>query len=331
MKHLVVQSSMRSADIRPPEVVRRMQELAAEAAGSFLARLDRLETVACPACDEQVAEPAFERFGFQYVECAACHSLYVARRPTAEALREHYERSRAAEVRIGYFVRDTASARFEYIVQSRVDWISEQLAKRPAGGPLRVADMGTLYPRMFGELRELGLVSRLASIDTDPRIADRLPEGVARDAADAPFDVITAFEQLEHQFSPFEALSRLRALLRPGGTLLLTTRSASGFDISTLWEHAPFLIIPEHLNLLSLRGIKLLLARVGFEPQELSTPGEMDTDIVRQAILDDPSIRVSRFVRALLTDRGEIALDDFQAYLQKHRLSSHVRVTATST
>jgi len=328
MKHLVVQSSMRSSDIRPPELVARLQDLATQAARGFLADVAELVEVSCPGCGADDGRPAFERQGFGYLECVNCGTLYVRRRPTAAALARHYESSPAAEARLEYFSRETASARFEYIVQSRVEWISEQMERVRSDRGLRYADVGTLYPAMFTELSVLPHVARLASFETDARIAERLSPAVQVDSSEEPFDVITAFEQLEHQSSPFEFLSRLRGKLVPGGSLLLTLRSASGFDIQTLWGDSSFLLIPEHLNLLSLKGVELLLERVGFDPLELSTPGEMDTDIVRQAIASRPDIAVGRFLRTMLTQRGDGALDEFQTFLQRNRLSSHVRVSA---
>lgn len=328
MKHLVVQSSMRSADIRPPELIARLQELAAGAAREFLATPGELVEVPCPGCGGEESRPAFERLGFGYVECAECGSLWVRLRPSAEALARHYAQSAAAEARLSYFASETASARFEYIVQSRVEWISEQVERVRSNRELRFADVGTLYPAMFTELSALTKLARLASLETDSRIAEQLPPSVRLDSADAPFDVVTAFEQIEHQFSPLDFLRRLREQMAPGASLLLTMRSASGFDIQTLWGGSTFLLIPEHLNLLSLKGVEALLTRVGLEPLELSTPGEMDTDIVRQAALSDSALDVGRFVRTLLLERGDAALDEFQAFLQRNRLSSHVRVTA---
>jgi len=61
---------------------------------------------------------------------------------------------------------------------------------------------------------------------------------------------------------------------------------------------------------------------------ELSTPGQLDVELVQHALQADPSISVPGFVRYLLHERDALAHADFQAFLQKHRLSSHVRVAA---
>jgi hypothetical protein len=119
--------------------------------------------------------------------------------------------------------------------------------------------------------------------------------------------------------------------MAPDGLLLLTTRSGSGFDLSILEGHARYLFVPEHLNLLSLAGLERLMERAGFELLELSTPGELDIGLVRDSLLRDPSIPVPEFVRLLVEHRDEVAHRDFQEFLQKHRLSSHVRLAARRT
>ena len=137
---------------------------------------------------------------------------------------------------------------------------------------------------------------------------------------------MSAFEKLEHQHAPLDFLVGLRDRLNPGGFLFLTTRTCSGFDLQMLWDKAPYIFVPEHLNLLSIAGLERLVQTSEFELVELSTPGQLDVELVLQACAADPSIALPRFIQTLLADRGPLAHQDFQAYLQKHRLSSHVRI-----
>jgi hypothetical protein len=61
---------------------------------------------------------------------------------------------------------------------------------------------------------------------------------------------------------------------------------------------------------------------------ELSTPGVLDVELVRQAVAHDPTIQLHPFFRDLLDRCPREAHEDFQEFLQKHRLSSHLRVAA---
>ncbi len=82
-----------------------------------------------------------------------------------------------------------------------------------------------------------------------------------------------------------------------------------------------------HINLLSVEGINCIGKRCGLDIVELATPGKLDLDIVRNALVEDPHIPVSRFVRSLLR-RSNQTQENFQAFLQVNCFSSHVRVIA---
>ena len=110
--------------------------------------------------------------------------------------------------------------------------------------------------------------------------------------------------------------------------LFFTTKTISGFDLQMLWDKTPYIFVPEHLNLLSIDGLNLLIERSGFGLIELSTPGQLDVELVQLAAKEDPSIKLPSFVSYLLNHRDAEAKEDFQEFLQKHRLSSHVRVAA---
>jgi hypothetical protein len=140
-------------------------------------------------------------------------------------------------------------------------------------------------------------------------------------------DVVTVFETLEHVADPCEFLTAIRRILSTGGVMLLTTLTVSGFDIQVLWEHSKSICPPQHINFLSLEGLQRLVTRAGLDLVELATPGRLDVDIVANALAEDPNLPVPRVVRSLL-ERGPAAREEFQAFLQRHHLSSHVRVVA---
>lgn len=78
-----------------------------------------------------------------------------------------------------------------------------------------------------------------------------------------PFDVITAFDIVEHSLFPLQFLIRLHALLRPGGCLVLTTpdtRHVLRFLMGKRW---PMLQPLQHTFLFSRQSLRLALERVG--------------------------------------------------------------------
>jgi SAM-dependent methyltransferase len=87
------------------------------------------------------------------------------------------------------------------------------------------------------------------------------------------FDVITAFEVLEHVNEPVKLLAQVRRLLRPGGLFYLTTPN---FDaLLRHAERAEFAMLgyPEHLCFYTPNSIKRLAHGGGFRVERVLTTG----------------------------------------------------------
>ncbi len=110
----------------------------------------------------------------------------------------------------------------------------------------------------------------------------------------------------------------------------MTTLTVTGFDIQVLWEHSKSVNPPQHINLLSVNGIEHLVARSGFQVIDVSTPGQLDLDIVRNITNENPDIELPRFVRHLVHESTPETQQAFQKLLQEQNLSSHIRVVARS-
>lgn len=327
MKRVVLTSGLREADIRPPALLSEFRRLSVRDAAVFLRDPAQLENASCPACGGG-GDKAFDKEGFSYCRCAGCGSVYVSPRPSAAALEEYYAQSEASRFRVEHYSRDTAKARRYHLLCSHALWM-EQLANEAGPRAARAyADVETYSPEIFDEMARLGDFERFYSIR--PLLPSRTP-GV-RETADwelpEPLAAISAFEKLEHQHEPLALLRKMGEALAPGGLAFFTTRTISGFDLQMLWDKTPYIFVPEHLNLMSIEGLALLVERAGMELLELSTPGQLDVQLVKHACQADPAIALPPFLDYLLRRRDALAHEDFQAFLQKHRLSSHVRVAA---
>jgi hypothetical protein len=79
---------------------------------------------------------------------------------------------------------------------------------------------------------------------------------------------------------------------------------------------------------MSVEGVEKLLTRNGFEMEELSTPGELDVDIVLNSIGENKEIELPRFIRQIVHSSNEELKKNFQKFLKENRLSSHIRAIA---
>lgn len=311
VKRAVLVEELWERDIRPPELfdeyLARMREEASAAFGDP----GRLHAVPCPACGGTDPAPAFVKDGFAYAACRACETLFATPRPSADDLGAFRDGSEALRFWRERFLRDTAAARRTGVHAQRVRWLAglaEELL--PPDRPVAVAVAGAEAEAVAEEARAL---ERFAGVEAfDPGAG--VPEA----------DVVAVLDVLQQLHDPRAFVAAAHAALRPGGLLLATMPTASGFDVQVLREQSANVYFPQQINLLTVEGVERLGADHGFELVELSTPGQLDVGIVAHALSQGAD--VDRFARYLLTHRDDRALRSFQEFLQQHLLSSHLRV-----
>lgn len=330
---------MNEQEIRPQQLFNRYLELSRQDVERFFADTSRFVLVPCPACGSARRSPGLCKLGFQYVTCADCGSLYVSPRPRREAVDDYYRRGEAVKFWSTDFFKETAEARREKIFRPRARLVAEW-AGRCAGPqwPRTVfADIGSGYGIFLEEVARLGRFDEVLGIEPAPglaevcrqrgfRILEKPAEDVRTEELQASF--LSSFELLEHLYEPACFLAAIRDLLLPGGLFLFTTLTISGFDLQELWQDSKSIHPPHHLNLVSVEGMERLLSRCGFEVLELCTPGELDVDIVRNMLRENPELAVSRFAKTIALNPSEAVRAGFQQFLKANRLSSHIRVVA---
>jgi len=80
---------------------------------------------------------------------------------------------------------------------------------------------------------------------------------------------------------------------------------------------------PQFFNPRALAGLR---ESVGLLVDEVSTPGELDWDIVEGAIKD--GVGAGRFWSSLARREDEIGKHELQSWISQHGLSSHMRIVA---
>jgi 2-polyprenyl-3-methyl-5-hydroxy-6-metoxy-1,4-benzoquinol methylase len=323
--------TMKEADIRPRQLFNRYLELVEHDAGVLLADRADFVAVACPACDGEGAE-SFVKHGYQYAECRACGSLFLNPRPTGERMHRFYAEAESVRFWSSEFYRATAESRREAIFRPRARMIAETADRFGVPPRARLADVGAGYGLFLEEASAIGRFAdplaiepaeSLAAVCRDKgfQVIGKTAEAVA--AGEVAADVVTAFEVIEHVNEPLTFLAAVARLTAPRGIAVLTTLTASGFDIQVLWDAAKCVHPPHHINLMTTQGLTRLVGRAGLELIELTTPGRLDVDIVANTLDERPDLPVGRFVSGLLASPSSTR-SEFQNFLASNRLSSHV-------
>jgi hypothetical protein len=68
--------------------------------------------------------------------------------------------------------------------------------------------------------------------------------------------------------------------MNPGDIFVFSTLSGLGADILELWDLSPSVSPPHHLNFLNPFSCRRLLEAIGFEVLSITTPGQLDVDIL---------------------------------------------------
>ncbi|HRC26027.1 MAG TPA: class I SAM-dependent methyltransferase [Alphaproteobacteria bacterium] len=325
------ETGIKEEDIRPDELFSHFMDLSAEDAETFFDRNAFVESP-CPGCGISEGTDGFEKFSFSYIHCPGCGSLYASPRPCADELLHYYATSKSQTFWSEEILKRTGEKRRESIILPALNRVAS-IVEASGRSPRRVLDVGAATGAFLLEWKKRYPQADLLAIEPGTESARKCRESgitvfetfVEEEAEKGTTlgDLVTCFEVLEHVQDPERFARALCRVTAPGGLAILSCLGADGFDIQTLWEKSRSIMPPYHLNFLSRKGMEALFSRAGFDRVEILTPGRMDVQIVRRSMERGLSPSLSRF-ESLLLSRGEETLAEFQTFLARNGLSSHV-------
>ncbi len=235
------------------------------------------EVVACPICDSvdqrlryELADWAYGTPGtFRLVACDACGLLYQSPRPTQAVIGQYYPE---AYQPFGKAIEDTTRSGFlRWLRHQQLRTRCVQVTRLRRGGAL--LDVGCSTGLFLNEMRRYG-EWKLSGVELSPEAAAYARtrfgldvfNGQVEDAAwpDASFDVITLWDVLEHLPDPARTLRRLRALLAPGGVLLVSVPNLDSVDAARFGRFWTGLDAPRHFYVFRKQDIVRLLENTGY-------------------------------------------------------------------
>ena len=182
--------------------------------------------------------------------------------------------------------------------------------------------------KAFGKVVAIEPTPQLAAAcrERGVTVIEKRVEDVGAEAPAA--DVLVSFEVIEHLFEPRRFLDNALRIVRPGGLLVLSCPNGEGFDIAMLGALSQA-VDAEHVNLFNPASLSGLVGRCGFEPLEVTTPGRLDAELVRDAVLAGRHpLGGDAFLQRVLVDEWERLGWPFQQFLAAQGLSSHMWIAA---
>lgn len=327
------------SELCPNELLGEQERAFARDIARLQARRGEFVAVACPACNAASGAPAFEKFGFTYLRCPACRTLYMSPRPSERVMADYYASSENYAYWAKHIFPASEATRKEKIHKP---WLRRVLdyCDRFQVGTRRLVEVGPGFGTFCAIAIETKAFQEVIAIEPTPELAaacrergvkviQKRVEDVGSEVPAA--DVFVSFEVIEHLFEPRRFLENARDLVRPGGLLVLSCPNGEGFDIAMLGANSQA-VDAEHVNLFNPGSLSRLVAACGFEPLEVSTPGRLDAELVRDAVLAGKhSLGSDAFLQRVLIDEWERLGWPFQQFLAENGLSAHMWLVARRT
>ncbi|MHC4515835.1 MAG: class I SAM-dependent methyltransferase [Planctomycetota bacterium] len=236
-----------------------------------------IEVRTCQLCGSSERLVMFQEPPYHVVRCAECSLVYVTPRHTDEHLPniygEDYWQSERPRLR-GY-----ASYREEEALYLKTFRLRQQLLQRYTGpGPLKVLDVGCAAGFFLRVMKEHG--HQVRGVELSPEIAHLAIEHLGKEnihvgqmtdlAADqqgfeaGSFDLVTAWDVVEHVPDPQDLLRRVHRMLKPTGVLVIETQNVDSRLAGLLgrrWQHYKH---EEHLYHFNPTTMRRLMDQAGF-------------------------------------------------------------------
>jgi SAM-dependent methyltransferase len=238
------------------------------------------------------------------MRCEECGLVYLNPRPALSEFTRIYPAN--------YHAFDFSLARFGFVykVRRRLEACRALRWCEGLREDARILDVGCGDGFHLRLLQDFGQKSwRSEGVDSDPRAVEAAEKAgltvhlgtvESLELPQGSFDLALMIQTIEHVADPLAVLQAVRALLKPGGRLVIVTDNTDSLDFKLFkgryWGGYHF---PRHWNLFNPRALSALAGKAGFEVHSLSTVMSPVNWVysVRNALVDSraPSWLVNRF------------------------------------
>lgn len=271
----------------------------------------------CPACNGEETEVFFSKWGQEYSLCTRSWSLYLNRLPEDDFYNHYFKSSELAVYRASDEYQDQVAKSRANVWSNYLDWVDGRIKRYIGMDSYNVVEWGGKFKGLSDQIEKLSCVQEFGCVDTLPPVKEREIDNT---------DVIVMNNVVERTLDIEALLKSANDMLNKNGLLIITTKSAVGFDVLTLKGESDIVFPLDHINLFSPKGITDLLNQSNFQVLELTTPGLLDVKYTKNRI--DQIHKEHYFQRYLMDTSDEYMLERIQSFLQRNNLSSYLCIVA---
>lgn len=285
----------------------------------------------CPVCGSDARHLEAATWGLNYQRCKDCGLVYLSPCPNDEIRSWYLSNSIGLKFWRENMPSKTINSRSELHL-GRADFIEKALINFCNSENRKLIEVGAGNGELAEILSERSLFDEIILIEPQPLeislpACSVLQSELSKVDLDTPANVIIAFEVLEHINDPKEFFTDISKIIEKDGLLIMSTPNVDGFEVSLLGSRSNAIMF-DHVRLYSPASIKVLLEQVGWELILVETPGLFDIDSICNHF-NAGAIDLSRnpALRFLCESTVRIR-EEFQSFLQRELLSSHMKLIA---
>jgi len=274
-------------EIRDQKIVdRRQQVVSKESTKRLSSQLSTLNS-SCDSCGGDSFQFLFDHHNnWKVQQCGSCCLVQVIPRPTRKEVAALYDNDEShfdpyieqEEVHRAYFKSKLLQIR----VQRTVDRGQNNLEKKKNNGIARTSnlesrisllDVGCLTGVLVSEAERMGMKAEGLDISKDAvqyckkrgmTAYQGTLETFIKKHPRKKYDVVTALEIIEHEYSPLSLIMSMYTSLHSGGVAVVSTPNHGSWWRSLMGKKWPGYTHPEHLYFFDPHSLEYLFKKVGF-------------------------------------------------------------------
>ncbi|MDC0983303.1 methyltransferase domain-containing protein [Amylibacter sp.] len=327
------QLAIKRIDLKPAGSVEKYNVLLQNDIKDFMFTNKNMDKISCPVCCSTSSKLFGEKYNFNHVACNECGFIFVNPRPSPKDMENYYANSKASAFFQTDIIAPTEENRIRLIVKPRLKYINEKYSSKG-----KWLDIGCSSATLLSEAKKTGWsvvgldFEKTAIAIAESKGVPMLKEPVETLGIESEYDLITLFEVLEHLSNPKEVLEACYRALNDGGSIVITVPNIEGFEFETLGMVHSNICPPSHLNYFSPSTLGRMLSEVGYELTDIETPGYLDVDNVRTAMMKGIiETTGNNFLDEIVTSKKVFAdanREKLQQLVSTSGKSGHLRICA---
>lgn len=228
------------------------------------------EYIPCNSCNANNYKIIHKGGSYNVVTCSECGLYYLNPRPNSKSIKSFYQKEyyHGGLNSTGYSNYSILQTDLELEAKKRLTVIKQYVNKG------KLIDIGCGYGHFLNEAKQAGFQVMGLDISEEAIKQLKLRYGIPGQTgevkkgflAKSRFEVITAWDVVEHLPNPKISFKAIASIQKTNGYLFLTTPSVDSIDAKLLGKYwYGFKRIPEHLYFFSEKQMSLYLEQLGYK------------------------------------------------------------------